>query len=171
MNLFSRIIISVILTGIYFCIPHFSYAASGKSLTWTPLSGGESRISTNSGGEVSDKDKKTSSWSLKQDENTTEEAETDGDEEEKIKQDINTYIIESYKAQGTKIIKDLSAKLTKTIPDADERIDAYKKIQNSLELRKKRLETDKMTTTKRLILREFLDHMIDLLGKKIEELT
>jgi hypothetical protein len=33
------------------------------------------------------------------------------------------------------------------------------------------LETDKMTATKRLILREFLDHMIDLLGKKIEELA
>ena len=108
---------------------------------------------------------------MKQDEDTSQETETDADEEEKIKQDINTYIIESYKAQGTKIIKDLSSKLTKTIPDADERIDAYKKIQNSLEKKKKRLETDKMTATKRLILREFLDHMIDLLGKKIEELA
>lgn len=112
-------------------------------------------------------EKKVSSWSTK--EEVSEEIDSE-EEEEKIKQDINSYIIESYKVQWTKIIKDLSTKLTKTLPDGDERQEAYRKIQDSLELRKNRMEKIKMSETKRLILEEFLNHMIDLLGKKIEEL-
>jgi hypothetical protein len=98
------------------------------------------------------------------------QAEADLKEEKKIKQDINTYIIDSYKVQGTKIVKDLSTKLNKTISDPKDRQEAYRKIRSSLELRLEKTERLKMSETKKLILQEFLTHMIDLLGMKIEEL-
>ncbi len=163
MILSFRILFSIFLTGIFFGIPHFSYASTGKISPLVSLSGTERSISGSLEILV---EKKTSSWSIQKE--VSEEI--DSEEEEKIKQDINSYIIESYKAQGTKIIKDLSTKLTKTLPDTNERQEAYRKIQDSLELRKNRMEKVKMSETKRLILEEFLNHMIDLLGKKIEEL-
>lgn len=91
-------------------------------------------------------------------------------DEEKVKKDINTYIIDSYKAQGTKILKDLDVKLQKTIPDPTERKEAYKKIRTALELRKKRIETTKTSDIKKMILEEFLSHMTESLNKKIEEI-
>ncbi len=92
-------------------------------------------------------------------------------EEEKVKKDINTYIIDSYKAQGTKILKDLDSKLQKTLPEPSERKEAYKKIRTALDLRKKRIENTKTSETKKMILEEFLDHMMDNLDKKIEDLN
>lgn len=59
---------------------------------------------------------------------------------EKIKEDIQGYIIESYKIQGTKILKDLDIKLQKSIPNIDDREEAYVKIKTSLEIRKKELK-------------------------------
>lgn len=108
------------------------------------------------------------SWSLDTELVKTEEEE---EEEQKLKQDINTYIIESYKAQWSKIIKDLSVKLTKSIPAKDDRKQAYKKIRSSLEIRLEKTGKLKMSETKKLILKEFLSHMIDLLDKKIDELN
>jgi hypothetical protein len=92
------------------------------------------------------------------------------EEEERLKQDINTYILESYKAQGSKIVKELNTKLLKSIPDSSDRKEAYVKIKSSLELRKKRIENLKMSDTKKMILEEFLTHMIDLLYKQIEDI-
>lgn len=154
-------IVSVSLLGGFFDV---SYAASGKTETGTVYTK-EDTPST----ETSAIEKKTPTGSGKVEEKT-EDNTIDSEEEEKIKQDINSYIIESYKAQWTKIIKDLSIKLTKTVPDIEERKEAYKKIQSSLELRKKKTEKVKMSDTKKLILTEFLDHMIDLLDTKINEL-
>lgn len=88
---------------------------------------------------------------------------------EKIKEDIQGYIIESYKIQGTKILKDLDTKLQKSIPNIDDREEAYIKIKTSLEIRKKRIEELDASTIKKQILAEFLDHMIHLINLKIEE--
>ncbi len=162
MNTFFRIILSITFVITLWALPSLGYASTGKtessvliptvreekqaneSLTWWKLT------LTNSGVEKNDNE--------------------DTNEEEQIKQDINTYIIESYKAQGTKIIKDLNIKLSKTIPEIKERKIAYEKIKSSLSLRKKRIDIVKTTETKKMILTEFLDHMIELLDKKIEEL-
>jgi hypothetical protein len=116
-----------------------------------------------------DKDN-VSTWKILEKKGSPEEAETKKQEEAKLKQDINTYIIESYKVQWNKIIKDLSANLSKKIPDPEERILAYEKIQDSLELRIKRTETLKMSASKKEVLQNFLEHLISLLDKKIEEL-
>lgn len=88
---------------------------------------------------------------------------------EKIKEDIQGYIIESYKIQGTKILKDLDIKLQKSIPNIDDREEAYIKIKTSLEIRKKRIEDIDASTIKKQILAEFLDHMIHLINLKLEE--
>jgi hypothetical protein len=92
------------------------------------------------------------------------------EEKEKVKQELNAYIIDSYKAQGNKIIKELDAKLQKAIPDPDEREEAYKKILISLQLREKRINNMKAGETKKLILKEFLNHMINNIEKKIENI-
>ncbi len=101
----------------------------------------------------------------------TSKTEEEAREEEKLKKDINTYIIESYKAQWSKIVKELSIKLTQTLPDPKDRQEAYKKIRSSLELRLERIVRVKMSDTKKLILQEFLSHIISLLNKKVEELS
>jgi hypothetical protein len=91
--------------------------------------------------------------------------------EKRIKQEINTYIIESYKAQWNKIIKDLSAKLTISIPEEKDRKIAYEKIRASLSMRIEQTQEDEtISETKREILIEFLKHLIGLLNKKISEL-
>lgn len=92
------------------------------------------------------------------------------EEKEKVKQELNAYIIDSYKAQGTKIMKELDARLQKAIPDPNEREEAYTKILTSLKLREKRIENMKAGETKKLILREFLNHMITNIEKKIENI-
>lgn len=68
-------------------------------------------------------------------------------------------------------MKELSIKLTQTLPDPKDRQEAYKKIRSSLELRLERIVRVKMSDTKKLILQEFLSHIISLLNKKVEELS
>ncbi len=82
-------------------------------------------------------------------------------EKENVKQDLNEYIIEAYKAQGTKIIKELDIKLQKTLPDNEKRKEAYIKIMSALELRKKKISKNETSEVKKVILSEFLNHMID----------
>lgn len=101
---------------------------------------------------------------------TEEDTELTIEEKEKVKQELNAYIIDSYKAQWNKIMKELDAKLQKAIPDPDEREDAYKKILISLQLREKRINNMKAGETKKLILKEFLNHMITNIEKKIENI-
>lgn len=162
---FAGIFFLFLLAGGVFFVPT-SFASSGKT-EWVNIIRKDD-ASTNTGN--TEKKTNISSWKvLEKDDNSDEEA-LDSEEEEKIKQDINTYIVESYKAQWTKIIKDLSMKLSKTLPDLDERKEAYKKIRSSLELRKNKTEKAKISDTKKMILIEFLDHMINLLDTKIEEI-
>lgn len=161
----SHILSAIFLLGSFFVMLDISYASSTgklvtKNETWALEVSQKEGISTDADEE------KTETGTLDDIKTSSEKS----DEEEKLKQDINTYIIESYKAQWSKIVKELSVKLTKSIPDGKDRQEAYKKIQSSLELRVKRTERLKMSETKKMILAEFLEHVIGLLEKKIEEL-
>lgn len=91
-------------------------------------------------------------------------------DQDEIKKEINTYIIESYKIQGTKIVKDLSQKLLESIPDETKRREAYNKIRLALELRKNRIENMRVSETRKQILEEFLNHMISLLKNEITDI-
>jgi hypothetical protein len=155
-------------------IEHAFAASSGKSnsdisskiiSSWWTIQSNENKDND----ESRESEKKESGSNSIEEDISSPESESNK-EEKKIKQDINAYIIDSYKAQGSKIVKDLSVKLTKTIPDEKDRQEAYSKIRTSLELRLDKTERLKMSDTKKLILKEFLTHMIDLLDKKIAEL-
>ena len=105
---------------------------------------------------------------------TSEEGwdETSEEKKERIKQEISSYIIDSYKAQWDKILKDIDQTLQKTAPDKEDRIEAYKKIRASLEARRqKNMKSLKTSDTSKTIVNEFLNHMIDSIDKKISDLS
>ena len=90
---------------------------------------------------------------------------------EKIKQEVSSYIIESYKIQWDKILKDIDQTLLKSVPNKDDRIEAYTKIQSSLEGRRTRNNnSSKISETSKVIIEAFLTHMIDSIEKKVADL-
>jgi len=119
----------------------------------------------------------SSSWSqinkedrLEQPNNTwaTEEKE---EKQQKIREEISSFIIESYKAQWDKIVRDIETTLQKNVPDRAERMRAYERIQLSLEARKKmNRSSSKMSDTNKEIIDIFLSYMIDSIEKKKEEI-
>lgn len=120
--------------------------------------------------DTSSKDVLSNTGTIENNESTDTTEELTDAEKEQVKKEINEYIIDSYKVQGSKILKDLDIKLQSALPETEERIEAYGKILQSLELRKKRVENMKASETKKLILNEFLSHMISGIKKKIESL-
>lgn len=59
-----------------------------------------------------------------------------------IQKAINSYILEIYKFQGSKILQDLDANLMKIVTTTEGRVDAYKNIQETLESRKEIIDSD-----------------------------
>ena len=99
---------------------------------------------------------------------------TDGLEQDaiKLKQDIDTSIVSFIVIPKAKqLIKDMSVRFSTEYPDENERIQAYTNVKKRLILRKNRIDTLKMSEKWKYILQEFLNHMIQLLDKKIAELS
>jgi hypothetical protein len=91
---------------------------------------------------------------------------------EKIKQEVSAYIIESYKAQWDKILKDIDQTLQKTTPNREDRLEAYDKIQSSLIARRsKNRSSAKISEISKEIVEAFLTHMVDSIEKKKQELS
>jgi coenzyme F420-reducing hydrogenase delta subunit len=65
----------------------------------------------------------------------------------------------------------MSVRFSTEYPDENERIQAYTNVKKRLILRKNRIDTLKMSEKWKYILQEFLNHMIQLLDKKIAELS
>ncbi len=165
--------IILILWGIFSSFQSiYALSSSGKILdeTWSILSQIPSEVESSGKTTKGNTENKSESKNGSLDGEFVKTAEKE-QEEQKLKQDINTYIIEWSKARWTKIIKDLSIKLSKSLPEKNDRQEAYKKIRMSFEIRLEKTGKLKMSETKKLILKEFLAHMIDLLDKKIEELS
>jgi len=102
---------------------------------------------------------------------TEDEESVTEEKKEQIKETISSFIIDSYKAQGDKILKDIDQTLQKTTPNKDDRIEAYKKIRISLEARRERNNlSKKVSETSKFIVGEFLLHMIDSIDKRISDL-
>lgn len=121
-------------------------------------------------GQVQSKAKTTQTVKVLED-TDTEEASLAEAKKEKIKQEISSYIIDSYKAQWDKILKDIDQTLQKTAPEKSDRIEAYTKIQSSLEARKeKNNDSKKISETSKMIVNAFLTHMIESIEKRIAEL-
>lgn len=90
----------------------------------------------------------------------------------KLKQDIDTSIVDFIVVPKAKqLIKDISIKFALEYPEPSERIQAYQTIKKRLVLRKNRIDVLKMSDKGKHILQEFLDQMIELLDKKMNELS
>ena len=92
------------------------------------------------------------------------------DEKENVQWLINSYILETYKAQWDKILKDMDISLQKKIPDIEKRIQAYTSIQKTLELRKNRILKANISEVNKTLLNSYFDYMIEALEKKKESL-
>jgi hypothetical protein len=114
--------------------------------------------------EVSKTEKETGTW----DAETNEE--TPKTEKETVQWLINSYILDTYKAQWDKILKDMDISLQKKIPDIDKRMQAYTSIQKTLELRKNRILKVDISEINKILLSSYFDYMIDALEKKKEGL-
>lgn len=157
-NTFVRILVSLLIS-LTFSVGVFAADASKDTSSGKIQSG--STVET----EKAEQDDE------QEEEKETKEVATEA-KKEKIKQEISSYIIDSYKAQGDKILKDIDQTLQKTAPDKDDRVEAYKKIRTSLEARKNRNNASKkVSETSKLIVGEFLNHMIESIDKKIVELS
>ncbi len=91
---------------------------------------------------------------------------TGSNEEENIQTLINSYILETYKTQGEKILKDLDQNLQKKIPDKEKRIKAYDSIQTTLELRKARILKVSLNENNKKLLSSYFDYMITALENR-----
>lgn len=91
-------------------------------------------------------------------------------EEQKTETNAQKIILEVYKIQGTKILKDMDTSITKVNPDPKVRIEVYSWIQKTLEFRKQKLEKSEMSNQGKDILTGYIDYMIFTIGKKIKNL-
>ena len=87
-----------------------------------------------------------------------------------IVQDINTYILDAYKAQGDKILKNLDMSLKKTMPKTEDQIDAYKRLRSALISNKNQAKEANMSDTRRGLVTAYLNYLIDQIRTRIAEL-
>ena len=87
-----------------------------------------------------------------------------------IVQDINTYILDAYKAQGDKILKNLDISLKKTMPKSADQIDAYKRLRSALISNIQQAKEANMSDTRRGLVVAYLNYLIDQITLRISEL-
>ncbi len=109
-------------------------------------------------------EKETGTW------DTDNEEDTPKSEKDTVQWLINSYILETYKAQWDKILKDMDISLQKKIPDIEKRTQAYTSIQKTLELRKNRILKVDISEINKVLLSSYFEYMIDALEKKKEGL-
>lgn len=87
-----------------------------------------------------------------------------------IQKSVNAYILDIYKFQWDRILKDLDENLTKIFPTTASKVEAYKSIQDTLEKRKWAIESDvKIGKNSKIIITKYLNYMIDEIEKKKEK--
>lgn len=87
-----------------------------------------------------------------------------------IVQDINTYILDAYKAQGDKILKNLDISLKKTMPKSADQIDAYRRLRSALISNIQQAKEANMSDTRRGLVVAYLNYLIDQITLRISEL-
>ncbi len=104
-------------------------------------------------------------------ESTDDDESSQKDEKETVQTLINSYILETYKAQWDKILKDMDVSLQKKIPDVAKRIQAYDSIQTTLELRKTRILKVNISEANKDLLSSYFNYMIAALEKRKDSLS
>ena len=91
-------------------------------------------------------------------------------EDKKTEKNAQKIILEVYKIQWNKILKDMDANIEKVNPDPKVRIDVYSGIRKTLEFRKQRLEKMDLSEESKDILSGYIEYMIVSIDKKIKNL-
>lgn len=139
-----------------------SFAASGSGSTWSGI------ITINiKDTEKTDKEKNKDTETNTGTEATTEEEKM---EEQKTEKNAQKIILEVYKIQGNKILKDMDISIEKVNPDPKIRIDIYSSIQKTLELRKIKVEKWEMSKDSKDILTGYINYMVYAIEKKKKNL-
>lgn len=89
------------------------------------------------------------------------ETKEDTEETEKKAQKL---ILEVYKLQGNKILKEIDQSLEKMNLDTKAKKEAYASIQKTLELRKQKIEKSDMSSDAQDIIISYIDHMVSMLS-------
>jgi hypothetical protein len=91
-------------------------------------------------------------------------------EDKKTEKNAQKIILDVYKIQGNKILKDMDTNIEKLNSDPKVRIDVYSGIQKTLELRKQKLEKSEMSDESKDILTSYIDYMISSIEKRKKNL-
>jgi hypothetical protein len=161
----------LILISLFFLSISGGFTASGQERT-----GGNIIESTASGREnIEDikppKEPKKDIKSLIKTIEKEKEKEKEKDETETDVGEINKAIIQLYKIQWNKVLKELDQSFQKFYEDDETRLQAYKQIQSTYVALKKKSQNTEMSENNKKILWAYLDYMISMLEKKIQELT
>jgi hypothetical protein len=139
-----------------------SFAASGSLSTWSGIAPIAIRDI-----EKIDKEKNKDTETNSGTETSTEEEKI---EEQKTEKNAQKIILEVYKIQGNKILKDMDISIEKVNPDPKIRIDIYSSIQKTLELRKIKVEKWEMSKDSKDILTGYINYMVYAIEKKKKNL-
>lgn len=91
-------------------------------------------------------------------------------EDKKTEKNAQKIILEVYKIQGNKILKDMWTSIERVNPDPKVRIEVYTSIQKTLELRKNKLEKSDLSEESKDILTGYIEYMITSIEKKKKSL-
>ena len=91
-------------------------------------------------------------------------------EDKKTEKNAQKIILEVYKIQGNKILKDMWASIERVNPDPKVRIEIYTSIQKTLEFRKNKLEKSDLSNESKEILIGYIDYMVVNIEKKKKNL-
>ncbi len=122
--LYIRILI-ILIASVLTLVVETSFASSGSGNTATGSANAR----------IKDIDKVEKDTSIAMSTNTEEEK----IEESKTEKNAQRIILEVYKMQGNKILKDMDTNIEKVNSDPKIRIDIYSSIQKTLELRKQKV--------------------------------
>ncbi len=134
-----------------------SFAASGSS---------SSTINTKS--KIVEKEQKEVKSSS--DDNTDTKDDEKAVENKNTEKNAQKIILEVYKIQGNKILKDMWASIERVNPDPKVRIEIYTSIQKTLEFRKNKLEKSDLSDESKDILTGYIEYMIINIEKKKKNL-
>lgn len=91
-------------------------------------------------------------------------------EDQKTEKNAQKIILEVYKIQWNKILKDMDASIEKVNPDPKVRIEIYSSIQKTLEFRKQKLEKSELSDESKEILILYIEYMISSIEKNKKNL-
>ncbi len=153
---FIRILVILVSSTILIFSANESFAASGSSVT----------ASGNTTVKVKNTEKIDTDTSDTQNNNSEEKKV----EDKKTEKNAQKIILEVYKIQGNKILKDMDASIEKVNPDPKVRIEVYASIQKTLEFRKQKLEKSELSDESKEILTRYIEYMVAAIEKKKKNL-